>query len=109
MDHLTAAHARSALDEAQAVYRPLFGHGTLEVGFYRPAGRDPQQPHDRDELYVIASGTGTFFCAGERTPFVPGDVLFVAAAAEHRFEDFSADFATWVFFYGPAGGEAPGS
>ena len=29
----------------------------------------------------------------------------LAAGVEHRFEDFSADFATWVFFYGPEGGE----
>jgi hypothetical protein len=24
---------------------------------------------------------------------------------EHRFENFSDDFGTWVFFYGPEGGE----
>jgi hypothetical protein len=23
----------------------------------------------------------------------------------HRFEEFSADFATWVMFWGPKGGE----
>jgi hypothetical protein len=31
--------------------------------------------------------------------------LFVAAGQTHRFEDFSDDFAVWVFFYGPDGGE----
>jgi uncharacterized RmlC-like cupin family protein len=41
----------------------------------------------------------------ERTPFRAGDVLFVCAGVPHRFENFSADFATWVFFYGPEGGE----
>jgi hypothetical protein len=25
----------------------------------------------------------------------------------HRFEDFTDDFATWVIFYGPEGGERP--
>ncbi len=64
-----------------------------------------QTPHDRDELYVVASGRGTFFVGGQRVPFGPGDVLFVAATVEHRFEDFSEDFATWVVFYGPSGGE----
>ena len=34
-----------------------------------------------------------------------GDALFVRAGIVHRFEDFAADFATWVFFYGPEGGE----
>jgi len=36
---------------------------------------------------------------------VAGDVLFVAAGVEHRFSKFTDDFATWVFFYGPQGGE----
>ena len=56
-------------------------------------------------LYVIASGRGTFFVGGQRVPFGPGDVLFVGAHVEHRFEGFSDDFATWVVFYGPPGGE----
>jgi hypothetical protein len=48
-------------------------------------------------------------CYAPRPPFAPGDALFVAAAVEHRFEDFSDDFGTWVMFYGPAGGEPPAS
>jgi hypothetical protein len=31
----------------------------------------------------------------------------VPAGHVHRFESFSDDFAVWVFFYGPSGGEAP--
>ena len=34
-----------------------------------------------------------------------GSFVFVAAGQEHRFEQFSADFAVWVFFFGPEGGE----
>ena len=26
---------------------------------------------------------------------------------EHRFKNFSEDFAIWVLFYGPEGGEQP--
>ena len=84
----------------------LFKHGTLTVELYAPRGIDPQTPHARDEIYVIASGTGTFRHAqDEDAKFGPGDVLFVAAGVEHRFKDFSDDFAAWVFFYGPEGGE----
>lgn len=36
---------------------------------------------------------------------VRGDVLFAPAGIEHRFENFSDDFVTWVIFYGPVGGE----
>jgi mannose-6-phosphate isomerase-like protein (cupin superfamily) len=82
--------------------------GELELEFYQPRGSDTQQPHTRDEIYVIARGTGTFECAGERDPFAPGDMLFVPARVEHRFEDFSSDFAAWVLFFGPEGGTRAG-
>jgi mannose-6-phosphate isomerase-like protein (cupin superfamily) len=84
----------------------LFRHGTLTVKLYAPRGSDGQHPHTRDEIYVIAAGTGHFQWEGREVPFGPGDVLFVPAGKEHRFTDFSDDFATWVFFYGPEGGEA---
>jgi uncharacterized protein YjlB len=42
---------------------------------------------------------------GERVSVAPMDLLFVPAGMEHRFEAMSEDFATWVVFYGPAGGE----
>jgi mannose-6-phosphate isomerase-like protein (cupin superfamily) len=82
-----------------------FRHGTMRLGLYAPRGNDPQQPHAQDELYVVVSGRGDFVCADARTTFGPGDVLFAAAGAAHRFENFSDDFATWVVFYGAAGGE----
>ena len=82
-------------------------HGTMEVEMYAPRGTDGQTPHTRDELYVVASGSGEFVNGSDRHPFGPGDVLFVPAGVEHRFEDFSEDFCVWVIFYGPEGGENP--
>ena len=82
-----------------------FRHGTLVVELYAPRGHDPQTPHDRDEVYFVISGNGDFASAGSRSSFSAGDALFVAAHVEHRFENFSADFAAWVVFYGPPGGE----
>ena len=82
-------------------------HGTLEAGIYAPRGEDPQQPHTRDEAYVVMRGSGTFVNGETRAPFAPGDFLFVPAGAVHRFEDFSDDLALWVVFYGPEGGEQP--
>jgi mannose-6-phosphate isomerase-like protein (cupin superfamily) len=73
----------------------------FELRHYAPKGRDSQVPHDRDEVYVVISGTGFFMREAERVAFAPGDVLYAAAHEAHRFEDFSADFATWVMFYGP--------
>jgi mannose-6-phosphate isomerase-like protein (cupin superfamily) len=86
----------------------VFEHGTLQVKMYRPNGTDLQKPHTRDEVYVIARGSGTFFNNGERHPFAAGDMLFVPAGDKHRFESFTPDFCTWVMFYGPEGGELGG-
>jgi mannose-6-phosphate isomerase-like protein (cupin superfamily) len=101
----TPAGAFEALGKTSASFVTLFRQGTLEVEIYRPRGTDLQEPHDKDELYVVIAGAGTFVHGAERTPFGPGDALFVRAGVPHRFEDFGADFCTWVFFYGPAGGE----
>ena len=87
----------------------LYQHGSLVVELYAPRGHDPQTPHTRDEVYIVASGTGTFYNGSTRVPFSPGDLLFVAAGIPHRFEDFTDDFTVWVMFYGPEGGEAAGS
>jgi mannose-6-phosphate isomerase-like protein (cupin superfamily) len=83
-------------------------HGTLQVKMYRPAGADLQKPHGRDEVYVIARGSGWFINGRERHPFQTGDMLFVPAGVEHRFDEFTDDFCTWVLFYGPEGGELAG-
>ncbi len=90
-------------------FAEVLGHGSMEVEIYAPRVKDPQTPHTRDELYVVASGRGWFVRSNERVPFEPGDALFVAAGVEHRFVDFTDDFGTWVMFYGPEGGEQPGA
>jgi mannose-6-phosphate isomerase-like protein (cupin superfamily) len=87
-------------------YVELFQHGTLSVELYAPRGRDPQDPHTRDEVYVVVQGSGQFRNGDVRHPFGPGDLLFVPAGVVHRFENFSDDLAVWVVFYGPEGGEA---
>ena len=84
----------------------VLGHGSMELEVYAPRGTDPQTAHTRDELYVVVSGTGEFVNGPERHPFGPGDVLFVPAGVEHRFEGFTDDLIVWVVFYGPEGGEA---
>ncbi|MDX1509156.1 MAG: cupin domain-containing protein [Woeseiaceae bacterium] len=87
-------------------YGVLLRHGTLEVGMYAPRGSDPQSPHEQDEVYVVQSGSGVFELGDDELEFEAGDALFVPAGVEHRFRDFGEDFAAWVIFYGPPGGEA---
>jgi len=114
---MTGVPVRSALlNLAQALQKgsppagnlavPIFTHGSLEVECYAPKVRDPQQPHRRDEVYVVARGHGFFFDGNGRQAIETGSFIFVAACQPHRFEDFSEDLAVWVFVYGPLGGES---
>ena len=116
---------RISLDEASALLptpdgkrsAAVFEHGTLQIKLYAPRGSDPQSPHTRDEVYVVARGEGWFVIGeltGERNAelskerrhrFGANDVLFAKAGTRHRFENFSDDLAVWVMFYGPEGGE----
>ena len=88
-------------------FATVLEHGTLDVEIYAPRGTDPQKPHDRDEVYIVMSGQGEFLNGTVRERFGPGDVLFVPAFSEHRFENFTEDLVVWVLFYGSEGGEAP--
>ena len=103
--HITLSELKSQLEESKSPFAEMIRHGSMQVEYYAPRAVDRQQPHSRDELYVIASGSGQFIRNGEVVSFNAGDVLFVPAGMEHRFENFSEDFATWVVFYGEAGGE----
>jgi mannose-6-phosphate isomerase-like protein (cupin superfamily) len=84
-------------------------HGSMRVELFVPAasrlGKDVQQPHAQDELYLVQHGRACLHIAHEKHTLRAGDVRFVPAGADHHFEDFSKDFATWVVFYGPPGGE----
>ena len=106
MQRLTIANALAQLAGHDKPFKTLFEHGSLVVEMYQPKSVDLQQPHSRDEIYVIAQGQGYFINGGQKQAVEVGEVLFAPAGAEHRFVDFSEDFATWVFFYGPEGGES---
>lgn len=82
--------------------------GELLVELYAPQHEDLQEPHSRDECYVIISGSGKFQMGDEVVPFEAGDFLFVPAGMEHRFFDFGQSLETWVIFYGPEGGAQGG-
>jgi len=72
----------------------------FDVSLYKPDGIDTQTPHLRDEIYVVAGGSGEFASGGKTEPVASGDVLFVRAGAAHRFLNFTRDFSAWVVFIG---------
>lgn len=104
--HWRIAAAAEMPNEGGRLSALLLRHGSMSVRWYAPPfPEDPQTPHDQDELYIVARGSGTFVRGDKRVAVEPGDLLFVPAGVEHRFVDFSEDFAAWVVFYGPQGGE----
>ncbi len=97
--------ALDKLTQSNKEFLPLFNHGSLTIEIYKPKGEDLQEPHEKDEVYIIISGEGEFVNGAVKTNFKPGDFLFVPAGINHKFVNFTKDFATWVIFYGPLGGE----
>ncbi len=103
--HWSAAAAAAAPLQPGRSSALVYAHGSMSLRWYAPRGEDRQTPHEQDELYLVAQGHATFRRGDDSVAVRPGDALFVPAGLEHRFVDFSDDFATWVVFYGPNGGE----
>lgn len=97
---ITPEQATAALAGVPELFVTLLRRQDVEVEYYAPVGEDLQTPHDRDELYVVVQGEGSFSRGDELVDFGPGDLLFVPARVPHRFETFSEGFATWVIFFG---------
>ncbi len=87
----------------------MLAHGSMLLKVFTPGtnndGRDRQVPHEQDELYFVHTGSATITIDERAFDVQPGDAIFVPAGATHRFAPFTPDFATWVVFYGPQGGE----
>ncbi|HBE83515.1 MAG: cupin domain-containing protein [Blastocatellia bacterium] len=71
----------------------------VRLVFFAPRGTDHQTAHDEDEFYFIARGSGEIVIGDDRLNCTAGDVFFVDAGVDHRFENFSDDFATWAIFF----------
>lgn len=108
--HSTIEEAISQLKgETNQSFTDILQHGSMSVEYYAPEKVDNQTPHKQDEIYVVASGHSFFNRNGAIIECKTGDVIFVPAAMEHHFFDFSDDFAVWVIFYGTCGGEQSGT
>ena len=106
--HISKDKALESLKpEAGLVFKKLFERADIEVEMYKPDGEELQTPHDRDEIYIIAEGSGMFQNGDEHHAFSKGDFIFVPAWVEHRFYDFSEDFCVWVFFFGEIQAQNP--
>lgn len=70
-------------------------HG-VEIAAYVPRRDGDFESRRRDNVYVIIQGDGVFRKRSTARSFKTGDLIFAPAGVPHRFESFSADFASWV-------------
>ena len=102
------ARAPVSLAAARALQPPegsraaeVFRDDHVWIRFAARPTSGPQVPHDRDEFYIVASGTARYRWDGGETMIGPGDMMFAAAHTPHGYDQFSEDFSVWVVFYGP--------
>jgi mannose-6-phosphate isomerase-like protein (cupin superfamily) len=88
--HVSEANASALLSELPVPFSNMFARGDVSVELFAPRGVDTQKPHTRDELYIVSSGSGVFRRENQTCEFKAGDLLFVPAHVDHRFERFSA-------------------
>ncbi|MEN8144847.1 MAG: cupin domain-containing protein [Gemmatimonadota bacterium] len=83
-------------------YLPFLDVKSMSMGLYElgAGATDGQQPHARDEVYVVMSGRAVLSVAGEDTPVGPGSVVFVAALVDHRFHSIDEPLSVLVLFAG---------
>ncbi|MBK8979229.1 MAG: cupin domain-containing protein [Planctomycetes bacterium] len=88
------------LDAAGRAWLPFLSRRSLACGVYRLAegATDHQTPHAHDEVYYVVAGRAQLAVGARRLDATPGAVLYVAAGAEHRFVDITADLTALVFF-----------
>jgi mannose-6-phosphate isomerase-like protein (cupin superfamily) len=73
---------------------------SMSVGVYllSAGSNDEQTPHPEDEMYFVVRGRAVLRIGSSTRAVVPGDCIFVAAGADHRFEDISDDLELLVVF-----------
>lgn len=95
LDDLIEKHGKNARP-----YLEFLDVSTLNMGLYvLPAGgKDPQSPHQQDEVYVIEAGKAVLDVQGKDHPVSKGSIVFVKARAKHHFHSIEEELKVLVFF-----------
>lgn len=81
-------------------YREHLRCADLSVGTYcvPVGGKDGQQPHSEDEIYVVVRGRAVLHTDDGDTPVGPGTVVFIPAGEAHNFTEITEDLSVVVVF-----------
>lgn len=81
-------------------YREHLRVANLSVGTYciPVGGKDGQQPHTEDEIYVVVRGRARLVAPSGEIEVAPGSVIHVPAHETHEFTDVSEDLSLIIVF-----------
>lgn len=101
MDPIRVRDVQRRLEQDNGGYEIVHESPGLELGVYVLVAPEPdrQQPHDRDEVYVVLSGRGTLEIDRDSVELHEGDAAFVAAGVDHRFTGYEG-LSVLVIFAG---------
>ena len=99
MDAIHVAEVQARLQRGNGGYEIVHESPGLEIGVYVLVAPEPdkQQPHERDEVYVVLGGRGTLEVEGDTVQLHEGDAAFVPAGADHRFTGYEGLSVLVVF------------
>ncbi len=95
LEHLLGTQAESKED-----YLEFLRSDALSVGIYKleAGAKDPQEPHNEDEVYYILSGRGMIQVGEEDQPVQTGSIVYVEKHVPHKFHSILEDLSILVFF-----------
>jgi mannose-6-phosphate isomerase-like protein (cupin superfamily) len=101
VDPIHVREVERRLSAGNGGYEIVHASPGMEVGVYVLVAPEPdrQQPHDRDELYVVLEGRGTLQVEGEQVDLEEGEAAFVKAGADHGFVGYEG-LSVLVIFAG---------
>jgi mannose-6-phosphate isomerase-like protein (cupin superfamily) len=87
VDPIRIREVERRLEAGNGGYEIVHTSPGMEIGVYVLVAPEPdrQQPHDRDEVYVVLAGRGTLQVEGDEVDVKEGDAVFVPAGADHQF------------------------
>jgi mannose-6-phosphate isomerase-like protein (cupin superfamily) len=98
------AHEISELLEARRRagerYHEFLRVPSLSLGIYElpKGGRDPQSPHQEDEVYYVVRGRAMVRVGSEDCKVRAGSIIYVPARTEHRFHHIVERLSLFVVF-----------
>lgn len=101
MDPIQVREVERRLAAGTGGYEIVHESPGMEVGVYVLVAPEPdrQQPHDRDELYVVLDGRGTLQIADDTVELEEGQAAFVPAGVDHVFTGYEG-LSVLVIFAG---------